>query len=253
MPPDRENEPEIEDVVEGTETPEDADQGDGDAVEVEGQDPAEGDGAEPDEAGEHEGSVETDEKPRGRAEGRIQRLSRENRESREETAKLRRELDEFRAQQRPAATPGETAEMKAARRALMTPEERMEDRLNEAEQRNNQNLQQLAFINGDNADRANFNVLKMQDPLAARYADRVETKLAELRKQGQNVTREALLDYMVGQDVRSKRAGAVKQQKGEADKRIARQQAKPPNSKGDVAADRRGGKSLEERLEKVTF
>ena len=129
----------------------------------------------------------------------------------------------------------------------------MEFRLAESERRNQQNTQALQFQMQETADQAYFRGLVVSDPVAAKYASKVEAKLAEIRSKGQNVNREALLDLLVGQDIRAKRAGAATKQKQGAEKRIERQKASPTNSKGDTQGEKRGGKSLEDRLANVTF
>lgn len=189
----------------------------------------------------------------GRAESRIQRLRQEAQEARTREAEANKRLEAALSQNRQMPQPQETAEMEQARLALMTPEERVDYKLAKAEQRNLQNTQNMQFQMQETADVAYFRGLVASDPVAAKYKDKVEAKLAEIRSKGQNVNREALLDLLVGQDIRAKRAAAAPKQKAEADRRIARQKAPAGNSKGDTPGEKRGGKSLEDRLANVTF
>lgn len=222
-----------------------------DAVGDDDEDPAEGDGAEAEEE-EIAAAGEEVEKPRSRAAERISRLSNEAREAKEEASRVRRELEEFKAAQRQTAQQ-ESPEQAAQRLALMTPEERLEYKLDQAERRNQQTMQAMSFQMQDTSDKAAFSSLCATDAIASRYADRVETKLREIRAAGQNVNREALLDFMVGQDIRSKGGAARAKQQKEGNRRIERQGVKPTNSRGDNSPNKRGEKSLEERLENVTF
>ena len=223
-----------------------------DEIRADGEDAAEGDGSEA-EGQEELAADEEGEKPPSRAQSRIQRLSHEASEARRESAELRQRLDRFESEQRQRTQPSETAEQKAQRFALMTPEERMEARLVESEQRNQQVLSQMAFQNQDAVDKGAFQSLCLQDPIAARYKDRVEQELTRLRAQGQNVSREALTDYLFGKDSRAKRGGAEQKQRKDGERKIARQTTKPGNSRGDEAPAKRGEKSLEDRLSNVTF
>jgi len=242
----------LETPDEGNETEADAgtqsEQGqDGD----DGEDAAEGDGSQAEVEGE-EVAAAAEERPRSRAENRFQRLSNETKEAREEAARLRRELDEFKAAQR-QSQPQETPEQEAQRLALMTPEERLEYRLDKAERRNQQNMQAIMFQTQDTADKAAFAALCASDPLAKRYADAVESELVSIRSKGQNVTREALLTFLVGKEVRAKGGAAKRKQQGEGQRRIERQTVRGGNSKGDSQPNKRGEQSLEDKLANVTF
>ena len=210
-----------------------------------GKDASEGDGTDVEE----EGQVEA--KP-SRAETRFQRLANEAKEAREESARVRRELDEFKASQRQQAQQ-ETPDQIAQRMALMTPEERLEYKLDQAERRNGQQMANMQFQMQDSGDKSAFHALCASDPTAARYKDRVESKLTELRSQGQNVSREALFTFMFGQDVRAKSGQAKAKQGKDGERRIQRQKVAPGNSRGDATANRRGEQSLEDKLANVTF
>ena len=165
---------------------------------------------------------------------------------------MRRELQEFKAQQRQTAQQ-ESPEQVAQRLALMTPEERLEYKLDQAERRNQQTMQSMQFQMQDSGDKSAFVALCASDPVAARYKDRVEAKLTELRSQGQNVNREALLTFLVGQDVRTRGGAAKNKQQKDGQRRTERQSVRPGNSRGDSQPNKRGEKTLEERLENVTF
>lgn len=213
-----------------------------------GEGAAAGDGSEPEGS---EDEVDLGQPTRGQ--NRFQRLANEARTAREEAADLRRRLDTFEAQQRQRQAPAENPADEAARLALMSPEERINYRLDQAERRNQQATAQMQFQLQENADRSGFAALCASDPLAARLASKVEAKLSEIRAQGQNVSREALLDFLIGQEVRQKQTKAGAQQRRTAQQQVTRQQVRPGASRGDAAAPRRGGQSLEDRLANVTF
>ena len=217
-----------------------------DEIGDDGQDAAEGDGTEAEE------EVEVEAARPSRGEQRFQRLANESKEAKAEAAELRRELQEFKAQQRQTAQQ-ESPEQVAQRLALMTPEERLEYKLDQAERRNQQTMQSMQFQMQDSGDKSAFVALCASDPVAARYKDRVEAKLTELRSQGQNVNREALLTFLVGQDVRTRGGAAKNKQQKDGQRRTERQSVRPGNSRGDSQPNKRGEKTLEERLENVTF
>jgi hypothetical protein len=208
------------------------------------EDAPEGDGTEAE-------GQEVEAKP-SRAETRFQKLANEAKEAREEAAQARREIAEFKGQQRQQAQQ-ESPDQVAQRLALMTPEERLEYKLDQAERRNSQTMANMQFQMQDTGDKSAFHALCASDSTAARYKDKVESELSRLRSQGQNVSREALFTYMFGQDVRSKSGAARAKQGKDGERRLQRQKVAPGNSRGDSQPAKRGEKSLEEKLENVTF
>ncbi len=189
-----------------------------------------------------------------RAETRFQRLANEAKTAREEAAQVRREADELKARlarlERPLDQPKEPT---ADEMALWSPDQIIDYKLNKATSKFEQTLGQLQFQTYESGDKANFKALCAVDSVAARYADEVESRLAELRSKGQNVDRERLLTYIVGEKVRQRGSGAKKKQAQDGERRIARQRVEPASAKGDTEAPRRGGKTLEERLEGISF
>lgn len=217
--------------------------------------PAEGEEAElEDPAGEAEGGEEieddgalaADAKPQSRAERRIQALTERNRQQAEENARVTRELAEAR---RAPAAPVETPAQRAERWALLSPEDRAEERVTTAlaahEQKNNALTAQLM----DQSDQNSFEAKTATNPLLKKLAPEVERRLADLRSRGQNLPRAVVATYLIGE-----RALA---QQGKAKPAVAarqRQQAsRPVNGRGDTVPDRRNrGDSvaaMEKRLE----
>lgn len=193
------------------------------------------------------GPVDAEPAPRAnRREERIQRLANESKAAREEAAELRRQVQELRQTQQ-ANTQQLTAEQEAARLAVMTPEERSDYKLDKATRGFQQQASVLAFQTQDTADKAMFAAKAVANKVYAKYQDEVESKLVELRSQGQNVPREQLLKWIIGDKALATAGNPKPAQQGQ--KRVAAQQVKPGSAKGDAASQR--GKtqdSAEKRL-----
>lgn len=225
--------------------------------ETEGQeDDAEGerDGQDEDTAleGKENEEVHREVKPVGRAERAILSAKEEARAAREDAAKVRRELEEFRAvqqQQQRQVDP----EMERQRLALMDPEQRMEYTLAKAQDENRRQIQRLEFNAWDSNDKANFRVLAATNQTAQRLSDKVEAELTNLRARGQNVEREILFKYMLGDEIFSKSKSAGQTQRKAGAENIRRQVVRPAGASSSETSDRRGGKSLEDRLAGITF
>lgn len=200
--------------------------------------------------GEPEGDEEAVDAKPSRAETRFQRLANEAKAAREEAAAARRETEELRRGQQSARQQQETQEQEAARLALMTPDERVEYKLDKAERRHQQQLQMLSFQQEDRADKMEFAAKAASNSVYAKYKDEVESRLTDLRAKGQNVSREALLKFVIGEQALNG-AGSKKPAQA-AKKRVDAQRVNPGSSRGDTASSRgRGEPSLEKRLENV--
>lgn len=194
------------------------------------------------------------EAPRETAVVRAQRLARE---ARAEADKNARELAEMRAEmQRMRQPPQETVEQEAARLSLMEPEQRAEYRLNKALENQNRQMQAVQFRMQDQADKSTFVTLCSDNPLYRSVREDVEAKLTELRRQGQNVDREALAKYLLGERILKRAPKAVQQQRDAGNKNIRRQQVRPGAGRSDQVSDdrdRRSNDARRRRLENVTF
>lgn len=107
----------------------------------------------------------------------------------------------------------------------------------------------------DSSDRSEFASKAASNPVYARYQDRVETRLQEMRRAGNNAPREAILKFLVGEDALAPKAQkAASKQKDEAAARVKAARGSPTNARGD-AGKGSGGKSklgdLEKRLDGV--
>jgi hypothetical protein len=181
-----------------------------------------------------------------RGEKRFQTLASETKAARAEAAELRRKLEEV--ERRQTAPAPIDPRIEAERLAMMTPEERMDYRLEQAERRHQQQLAQIQFQTLDQMDRSEFQAQIANNPKLARWADEVEAELAKLRAQGQNVKRSVMASYIIGQKVLKQDPKATAKQKAAGQARIAAQKTSPGSSKGDASRGARGGKSLEDRL-----
>lgn len=201
-------------------------------------DEPEGDDAEDDETLEAEGDEDGEQPPSrqpSRGDRRITALTERTRLQADENARLTRELDNLRRNPPAPLAPVETAAQRAERLALLSPEERMEERLNEALTRNQHQTQQLTSQLMDQSDRASFESRATANPLFKKIATDVERELGALRARGENLPRETIATYLIGQRVLAQQGKA----KPGAQQRRRAQETRPVNGRGDVSGDRR--------------
>ena len=189
-----------------------------------------------------------------RSQSRIQTLTHEIRDRDQRLEQLNRRLDELTQQVRQPKPQAETPEQRAQRRALMTPQDVMSEELREAREGFSQQINQMQWQNAEVADRTAFQAKCATSPLHAKYAPKVEGKLAELRTRGGNAEREVLLKFLIGEAALERYSS--KEGRGErtaARERVRRATTKPSNSGSDEAATRRREESLERRLENLNI
>jgi hypothetical protein len=185
-----------------------------------------------------------------RRDRRIATLTREVQERDRRLAETNRRIDDLIARQAQPQHQGETPEQRAQRFAIMTPDERIAETLRESEQRHNATLSQMQMQMLDTADRTSFQTKAAVDPLYAKWGPKVEGKLAELRAKGNNVEREVLLKFLIGEAALERRGSKEgRQEVRQAARRVQSQRTRPGNSGGDTQAQRRQTTSLERRLE----
>ena len=169
-------------------------------------------------------------------------------------ADFRRRLDELTKQVQQPKAQAETPEQRAQRRALMTPQEVMMEELNLARQEFGQQVQSLQVQNAETADRTAFQAKAATNPLYAKYAPKVEGKLAEMRVSGANAPRETVLKYLIGEAALERFSSKEgKREVAQARERVKRNTVRPSNSGSDTAATRRREESLERRLENLNI
>lgn len=103
----------------------------------------------------------------------------------------------------------------------------------------------------DQTDRSEFNARASVDPRVAKYKDRVEARLTQMRQNGQNAPREAIMKYLAGEDLFSeKTAKSSSKQKDEAAARVSKARGEPTNARSDARSGAGSGKSKLKDLEK---
>ncbi len=248
--------------------PDEGDELDGQETEIEDAGGAEDDGGEEGSEGvdgdadsgeEAEGADEVEGQPRrakklGRGERRIETLRKavESERTKREAAE-RRFNDELARMREERANPRVSPEEEAVRErellAVMTPEEKMNYTLEKATRSNQQAMRQMQMQHQDAIDKATYQGKASVDPRYRKYEAEVEEGVNRLRSQGQFVTRDAYLKYLLGEKLLAQPAADRKGQKDAAKKRVAAQKGTALNGRGDASADRGRNQSLYKRLE----
>ena len=176
-------------------------------------------------------------KPKGRASDtirqlrdRAQRAEREREEERQ--ARVRAEAAAAERGRR------ESDEQERARISLMTPEERADYRVSRLEQEFDRKLSGLAFQSADQNDKSAFKAMASVNQVYAKHEREVETRLAELRKQGQNVSREVMLKFIIGEKAVERAATSGGRQRAKATERVNRETTRPGATRSDTASVR---------------
>ena len=187
-----------------------------------------------------------------RGERRFQRIRNELKEARAEAQRTRAELEGRITQlqqgfQQPQ--PQMDPRWEAERLASLSPEERMQEQLTRATEQHKYELARMRYEQADLNDQTEFKQRGTSDKRVSRYAQEVEQTLAGLRQQGMNPKRETIYFYLLGRKIAQAQGQPARQQK-EGQERLRRATTRPTNAGGDVPA-RRGGKTLEQRLDGV--
>lgn len=147
----------------------------------------------------------------------------------------------------------ESEAVRNARMAAMEPAERMEFLLNEERQTRRAERAEDRFREADARDRDLFRQTAKTNPRFKKYESEVEHRLSLLRAQGQNVPRESILKFILGERVLgNSETPRGKQQRTAARERVERETVTLPKGKGERGS-RGGSKSadLEKRLANV--
>jgi hypothetical protein len=135
----------------------------------------------------------------------------------------------------------------------MSETEQISEDQREATQKHNRDMQVLQFQLAESSDKASFEARCSADKLFARWRDRVEERLGEIRRQGQNVSRQDLFYHMIGKAaIEGRNSPENRKERRAAQKRVKSATARPTNSRSDEAPQ--GGQrrtSLAKRLENV--
>jgi len=199
---------------------------------------------------------QTESRVLSRGERRFQKLANETREANTRAERLERELQEFRAERQRQSAQTQEREPSAEEMSLWSTDQIVQYRLDKATGKFNQTLQHMQFQNMESTDKSSFQSLCASDARAKKYADEVETRLLELRRQGQNAQREVILKYVLGEKLMQQAPKAAAAQRKQGQQRIARQQGSSPAPRSDTRAARQAESEAEKRnkrLENMTF
>jgi hypothetical protein len=169
--------------------------------------------------------------------GELRRVARERAE---ENARLTREIAEMRGRidqiSRQPAAPVETPQQRAERMALMSPEERAMEMVNESLQRHERNQAQITNQLLDQSDRASYDAMAATQPLLKKLTPEVENMRQGFIQRGEQVPKRSdIAVYLIGQKVLQQQGKG----KPAAAARRRAQQARPTGGRGDVASPRR--------------
>lgn len=186
--------------------------------------------------------------------GRSARLAQQLQSERSQNADLARRLAALEQQRSapPPIDPREQAREEAQFRENlqnMLPHEAALAVADRERARTQQMMQQVALSSFDRSDGAEYRQLRQSNRAAERLASRVEQVLTQRRQMGDyTLGRRDILAYLVGQEVLDGNGAGAARQRTQAAARVAGQQARPVNGRGDVAAPagRRRGTSQED-------
>jgi hypothetical protein len=176
--------------------------------------------------------------PASRSGRQVSRLREERRAQAEELAALRREMAELRQARQQAPPPQEDPRVENERLALMSPEERMEYRLDKSLRAHQQQTSAMVFNMQQTQDKASWDTRASGDKLRSKLAADVEREYQACIARGQYLPRENIYTYLVGQRFLSSRGKNPTSQK-----RVERERVRPASGRGDVAQERRAARS----------
>lgn len=196
------------------------------------------------EAGQELEGSEAEERVVDRRSRRDDTLREELRAEREHRARVEAELNIIRqereARSQPRQPQEESDEQFNQRVAMMDPEQRMDEKLNRATRRHNQQLALATFAAADRADKASFDSRAATDARRKRLAARVEEVLQTERRKGRDFDRETVYKFILGEEAEKSMSGrGPSPTRREAERRVASQQARTTGGRGDARRDER--------------
>lgn len=221
-------------------------------------DPPEDDPEEPEADPEPEPEPEPEPQRQSRAQARILAQRAENKRLRDEASANKAQLEALQRQMA-GLTQQTTQQRQAEQLANMDPDAREKFLAEQRMQGLQQQIQQTQWQMQETMDRTAWQTRAVTDPVAKKYAARVEQRLAEMRANGQSAPRESVYYYLLGQDMATKGPKAVAGVRAAASGRVAAARGEAPRSRGDAAAGRRFApdddsiEALEARLGKAVF
>ena len=199
---------------------------------------------------------EGDETTKGRASARIQTLAAERKAERERADKAEREMSYLKAQmeavQRQIHTGSiqKDAVAEAELLAQMDPIQRVQYEADKKIDDLKSEFQRLQLSSTDNQDKATFLSKAQLDPVRAKYADKVEQTLSEMRAKGLNAPRDDLYYYLLGKAMAEQKANGKSPERKAAQTRVETTQGRSSSIRSDAIGGGRG-KTAEERLTDV--
>ena len=247
--------PGVDDETEAVEAEGPAESGDDGEVSEVADASAEGsaeDGDEGDEASDAiaQAAAQTQVTAKSRAQERIRRQQEELQRERARADAAERERQQLLQQIQSQSSQAEQLRQQQFLESL-DPSERQAYMLQQQMEQMRREVQQQQFAQADMTDKIGFQQRALQNPMVAKYVDRVEETLATMRAKGQTAPRESILKFLIGEEVLNKAPAAV----AKATRAAAKSVSKPLRSRGNAAAA--SGKDddadLEERLSKLSF
>ena len=182
-----------------------------------------------------------------RGQSRQQRLANERNQERDARIQAEAEAKLLREQ---AAFYQRQAEALQQQRPAAPAEQVYEDPDEKWRRETQATMQRGLQMNADLADKANFTLAAVKDPLKAKLMDKVEAEVQKLRSQGNmQVTREGLFHYLLGVETAAN-YGKKTPTAAAAERRVASAKTTPAPSRSNVARPA-GSSTLEERLRDV--
>jgi hypothetical protein len=176
--------------------------------------------------------------PASRAGRAVSALRADRRRQAEELAAVRRELAELRQTRQQAPVVQEDPRVEAERLALMSPEERMEYRLDRSLRAHQQQTSAMVFNMQTQQDKAAWDARAAGDKLRSKLAADVEREYQACIARGQYLPRENIYIYLVGQRFIANRGKGD----GKAARRVERERVRPASGRGDVQPERRAAR-----------
>jgi hypothetical protein len=239
--------------------PEDDDiPGDEPEDEPEGDEPDdEPEGAEDDPEPEPEPDPEPEPQRQSKANARIRAQQAELKRMRDETAALRQQV-EASNRQSSVAQQAELQRRQQEQLAAMEPEERARFLADQRVQGLERQVREQGWALQEATDKTDWSARTATDPVAKRYAERVDARLAEMRRNGQTAPRASVYYYLLGEDMATKGIKAIPGARAAGKARVSAARGEPPRGRGDASNTRRNSdpdsiEALEARLAKAVF
>lgn len=178
-----------------------------------------------------------------RGENRVATAAKIAAEAKREAAELRARIAAMEAAQSQPAR--ESQAQRQERLAQMEPWERTEYLTNER-------LAAIEWSANERADKMAFQLTCQMDPVANKLKDEVERELAALRARGQNVDRDTMLTFLLGQRARANASRATGRTKKVATNRREQQAARPGAARSDAALSGQRGATAAARDKRLS-